>query len=70
MSCVQNGIPFYVQILVNRSLVLFAATTILTLPDYAVIALYLISTIAVGIMIGTRMKTGTDFFLEGRRLPW
>ena len=49
---------------------LFAATNLLTLPDYAVIGLYLISTIAVGIAIGTRMKTGTDFFLGGRRLPW
>ncbi|MBI2477806.1 MAG: sodium/solute symporter, partial [Planctomycetia bacterium] len=48
---------------------LFAAT-LLTLPDYAVIALYLISTITVGIVIGMRMKTGEDFFLAGRRLPW
>ncbi|HUG70555.1 MAG TPA: sodium/solute symporter, partial [Pirellulaceae bacterium] len=29
-----------------------------------------IGTIAVGAVIGMRMKTGTDFFLGGRRLPW
>ncbi len=49
---------------------LLAATNLLTLPDYAVIALYLICTIALGVRIGRRMKTGTDFFLGGRRLPW
>ena len=49
---------------------LLAAVSLLTLPDYAVIALYLIGTIAVGAVIGMRMKTGTDFFLGGRRLPW
>jgi SSS family solute:Na+ symporter len=49
---------------------LFATTTLLTLPDYVIIALYLISTIVVGIVIGMRMKTGSDFFLGGRRLPW
>lgn len=50
--------------------VLFAATTLLTTPDYIVIALYLIGTIAIGIVIGMRMKTGQDFFLAGRQLPW
>lgn len=49
---------------------LLAANNLLTLPDYAVIAIYLILTIAVGIVIGRRIKTGTDFFLGGRRLPW
>ncbi|MEZ6059000.1 MAG: sodium/solute symporter [Planctomycetaceae bacterium] len=47
-----------------------AATNVLTLPDYAVIVLYLIGTIAMGFAIGWRMKTGADFFLGGRRLPW
>ncbi|MCA9134852.1 MAG: sodium transporter, partial [Planctomycetales bacterium] len=42
----------------------------LTLADYAVIALYLIGTIWIGMAIGMRLKTGTDFFLGGRRLPW
>ncbi len=49
---------------------LLAATTPLTLPDYVVIALYLAGTIAMGVVIGARMKTGKDFFLGGRRLPW
>jgi len=43
---------------------------VLTLPDYAVIAVYLIGTIAMGVVIGLRMKTGKDFFLGGRQLPW
>lgn len=47
-----------------------AATNLLTLPDYLIIALYLLGTIAIGVTIGIRMKTGTDFFLGGRRLPW
>ncbi len=42
----------------------------LTLPDHVVIALYLIGTIAVGVAIGLRTRTGSDFFLAGRRLPW
>lgn len=42
----------------------------LTLPDYTVIALYLIGTISIGLVIGLRMKTGKDFFLAGRQLPW
>lgn len=48
----------------------FAASTLLTLPDSIVIALYLICTMAIGIVIGMRMKTGQDFFLAGRQLPW
>jgi len=43
---------------------------VLTPPDYAVIVLYLIGTIALGVVIGWRMKTGADYFLGGRRLPW
>ncbi|MEZ6043045.1 MAG: sodium/solute symporter [Planctomycetaceae bacterium] len=49
---------------------MLAATNILTLPDYIVIALYLVGTIAIGVIIGMRMKTGNDFFLGGRQLPW
>lgn len=47
-----------------------ATASALTLPDYAVILIYLIGTIAIGVVIGRRMKTGTDFFLGGRQLPW
>lgn len=42
----------------------------LTLPDYIVISIYLIGTIAIGVVIGLRLKTGEDFFLAGRSLPW
>lgn len=49
---------------------LLAAANILTIPDYIVIVLYLVGTIAVGVVIGRRQKTGTDFFLGGRSLPW
>lgn len=49
---------------------IIAAANPLTLPDYIVIALYLVGTIAMGVVIGSRMKTGKDFFLGGRRLPW
>ncbi len=49
---------------------LVAQSTLLTLPDYVVIGIYLIATIALGVAIGRRMQTGTDFFLGGRRLPW
>lgn len=38
--------------------------------DYFTILLYLGGTIALGIVIGRRIKTGTDFFLGGRQLPW
>ncbi|MEZ6138362.1 MAG: sodium/solute symporter [Pirellulaceae bacterium] len=49
---------------------LLAATTPLTLPDYIVIGLYLVGTIAMGFVIGMKMKTGSDYFLGGRQLPW
>lgn len=54
---------------------IIAAASPLTAPDYVVIALYLIAlyligTVTFGVVIGMRMKTGTDFFWGGRRLPW
>lgn len=42
----------------------------LNIADYAVILVYLVGTIALGLQIGRKTKTGTDFFLAGRRLPW
>ncbi|MEZ6144090.1 MAG: sodium/solute symporter [Planctomycetaceae bacterium] len=42
----------------------------LTIPDYAIILLYLVGTVWIGVAIGRRIKTGTDYFLGGRRLPW
>jgi SSS family solute:Na+ symporter len=49
---------------------MLAAANQLTSPDYVVIAVYLVGTIGLGLWIGRRTKTGDDFFLAGRRLPW
>jgi solute:Na+ symporter, SSS family len=38
--------------------------------DYCVIIAYLLGTLALGFAIGRRLKTGRDFFLAGRSLPW
>lgn len=38
--------------------------------DYSVIVAYLVVTIILGYLVGRRIKTGTDFFLAGRQLPW
>ena len=43
---------------------------LLSLPDYAVVLVYLLGTIWLGVHIGRRVKSGNDFFLGGRRLPW
>ncbi|MBX3438935.1 MAG: sodium/solute symporter [Planctomycetaceae bacterium] len=42
----------------------------LTQADYLLILAYLVGTVALGVIIGRRIKTGTDFFLAGRSLPW
>lgn len=42
----------------------------LALPDYAALFVYLAGTVALGIWIGLRQKTGRDFFLAGRSLPF
>ncbi|QDT33434.1 sodium:solute symporter family transporter [Thalassoglobus polymorphus] len=47
-----------------------AATSHLTTPDYIVTLLYLAGTIGIGVAIGRKMKTGSEFFLGGRQLPW
>lgn len=46
------------------------ASGLLTAADYIVIGIYLFATIAIGIAVGRRLKTGEDFFLAGRSLPW
>lgn len=48
----------------------FAISNLLSLPDYFVIVIYLIGTLALGFWIGRRVKTGSDYFLGGRKLPW
>lgn len=42
----------------------------LSIVDYAILAIYLAATLALGLYIGRRIKTGQDFFLAGRSLPW
>jgi SSS family solute:Na+ symporter len=48
----------------------FAATSPLSAADYFIVVVYLVGTMALGVWIGRRIKTGSDFFLGGRRLPW
>ncbi len=43
---------------------------ILAPADLFCLALYMVSTLAVGLWVGRRIRSGTDFFLAGRRLPW
>ena len=38
--------------------------------DYAMLALYLIGTMGLGVYLGRRIRSGSDFFLAGRTLPW
>ena len=38
--------------------------------DYTIIIIYLISTVAFGAYIGRKIKSGKDYFLAGRSLPW
>jgi Na+/proline symporter len=38
--------------------------------DYAVLLAYLAGTIWLGLKVGAKLKSGTDFFLAGRSLPW
>jgi SSS family solute:Na+ symporter len=42
----------------------------LNTADYAVVILYIVGTIALGLWVGRRIKSGSDFFLAGRSLPW
>ena len=38
--------------------------------DYVLLVLYLGAMLALGLLIGRRIRTGKDYFLAGRRLPW
>jgi SSS family solute:Na+ symporter len=44
--------------------------TSLTPVDYLVILAYLCGTMVIGLWVGTYVKSGTEFFLAGRTLPW
>jgi len=45
-------------------------STTLTPLDFVLLGLYLAGTLGVGLWIGRSIRTGEDFFLGGRRLPW
>ncbi len=38
--------------------------------DYIIMILYLVGTVALGIYLGRNIRTGSDYFLAGRKLPW
>lgn len=38
--------------------------------DYAVVLLYLAATVAIGMWVSVYIRTGREFFLAGRTLPW
>ncbi|MFH1741039.1 MAG: sodium/solute symporter [bacterium] len=38
--------------------------------DYIVVIVYLLATVGLGVYLGRRIKTGEDYFLGGRKLPW
>jgi SSS family solute:Na+ symporter len=42
----------------------------LLLPDYAVVALYLVAILAGGFWFARVTKSGRDFFVGGNRIPW
>lgn len=42
----------------------------LSLWDYLAIGLYAMATLGIGFWVSRRMRTGRDFFLAGRSLPW
>lgn len=42
----------------------------LTGIDYLIVVIYLAGTVGFGVYLGRRIKTGQDYFLGGRRLPW
>ena len=44
--------------------------THLTTVDYLVIISYLTATMAIGLWVGSYVRSGSDFFLAGRSLPW
>jgi SSS family solute:Na+ symporter len=45
-------------------------STNLTAIDYAVLLVYLVATMGLGLFIGRKIRTGKEYFLAGRRLPW
>ena len=48
----------------------FGAMTQLTPVDFLVILSYLSATMVIGLWVGSYVRSGSDFFLAGRSLPW
>lgn len=44
--------------------------THLTYVDYLVVIAYLAATMSIGLWVGSYIRSGSDFFLAGRSLPW
>lgn len=42
----------------------------ITVGDYAVLVLYLLVTVFIGVWVSRYIQTGREFFLAGRSLPW
>ncbi|HOE12710.1 MAG TPA: sodium/solute symporter [bacterium] len=42
----------------------------LSIIDYIIVLIYLVGTVGYGVYLGRRIKTGHDYFLAGRKLPW
>jgi SSS family solute:Na+ symporter len=49
---------------------LFAMSIHLGPVDYLVIVSYLCATMVIGLWVGSYVRSGSDFFLAGRSLPW
>jgi Na+/proline symporter len=42
----------------------------MTTPDWAVLALYLVATVAIGVILGRKVKSTSDLFAAGGASPW
>lgn len=54
----------------DRINIAIGAMTYLTTVDYLVILSYLAATMVLGLWVGSYVRSGSDFFLAGRSLPW
>ena len=63
-----NGIYLPLPFCVGKCPVLAAAK--LAPVDWAIIVIYLIGIIGLGVWLGRGQKTTRDYFLRGRDLPW
>ena len=66
----RTGAPFPHAKLTNGFLQRNCPMTQLTSIDYLVILSYLAATMVIGLWVGSYVRSGSDFFLAGRSLPW